>query len=99
MFCRGGPPRPPLVGAALEFRAGTGRLSQNSQFGRDRSTNDPHPDPLPKGEGTQKTALSGSLSPWERVGVRVHLWHDSRWSMSFETVSGGLPLRLIGALP
>jgi len=66
----------------------------------------PHPNPLPLGEGaiwsrftvpsplgrgSYLEPLYGPLSPWERDRVRVHLWHDSRWSMSFETVSPCLP--------
>jgi len=47
----------------------------------------PHPNPLPEGEGAHQEPLYGPLSLWERDRVRVQLWHDSRWSMSFETVS------------
>ena len=35
------------------------------------SQNTPHPNPLPRGEGTELAGI-GSLSPWERAGVREY---------------------------
>jgi len=55
----------------VPMMAGWKRLSQNSWTKSDRSTSCPHPVPLPKGEGTTKLLHMGSLSLWERVGVRV----------------------------
>jgi hypothetical protein len=36
-----------------------------------RTTYFPHPNPLPEGEGATSLAMFGSLTPWERVEVRV----------------------------
>jgi len=53
------------------------KVSQNSRPGGNRSTNDPHPVPLPKGEGTRKVAPYGSLYLMERVWVRAEKPHDN----------------------
>ena len=47
------------------------KLSQNSWSDRNRSTINPHPVPLPKGEGTLNADPDCALSFRERVGVRA----------------------------
>ncbi len=56
-----------------------------------RSKKCPHPSSLPKGEETQEAAPNGSLSLWERDGVRVV---ETRGSLNRATIRP-----LFGVLP
>lgn len=61
--------------------AGFPRLSQKSEGDPNRGT---------IRVGKLFLTLTPTISHWERDRVRVHLWHGSRCSMSFETVSESL---------
>ena len=53
----------------------------------------PSPQPSPCGRGRCWEPLCGSLSLWERVGVRGSSCYDYPCSMSFETVSMPCPYK------